>query len=78
MTTETEIEAKTGTESEADQAERESRNHALDWAVYGCLAAGAVGIFKAWSMDRALDILICLLASVVAFSVVFYVNLRKR
>ena len=74
MTTETQTE----TESRKDAAESESRTDALDWAVFGCLAVGAVGIIKALSMDKALDILICLLGSVVAFSVVFYVYLRKR
>jgi len=74
MTTQTQAE----TESRKDAAETESRTDALDWAVFGCLAAGGVGIIKALNMDKALDILICLLGSVVAFSVVFFVHLRKR
>jgi len=72
MTTQTE------TENRKDAAESESRADALDWAVFGCLAAGAVGIIKALSMDKALDILVCLLGSIAAFSVIFYVHLRKR
>ena len=65
------------TESRSDTDESTSRTDALDWAVFGCLAAGGVGIIKALSMDRAIDILICLLGSVIAFSVVLYVHLRK-
>ena len=72
MTTQTE------SENQRDTAKIESRADALDWAVFGCLAVGAVGIIKALSMDKAVDILICSLGSVIAFSVVFYVHLRKR
>jgi hypothetical protein len=68
----------TETEDHKDAAKSESRTDALDWAVFGCLAAGAVGIVKALDMDRPFDIAICLLASVVAFGVVFYVHLRKH
>jgi len=49
----------------------------LGFAVIGCLVAGAVGIFKAMSMESAGGVLLCLLGSVAAFGMVFYVYLRK-
>ena len=72
MTTQTETASRTETSNPKPRAE------ALDWAVFGCLAAGGVGLVKALSMDRAIDIVICLLGSIAAFSVVFYVHLRKQ
>jgi len=51
---------------------------ALDWAVLGCLIAGAVGIVKAFSMDSPSGVLLCLLGSVGAFGLVIYVHLRKH
>jgi len=50
---------------------------ALDWAVLGCLIAGAVGIVKALGMDKPSGVLLCLLGSVAAFGLVIYVHLRK-
>jgi hypothetical protein len=50
----------------------------LDWAVLGCLVAGGVGIVKALSMERGIDVLACIFGSLVAFGVVFYVCLRKQ
>lgn len=72
MTTETQTENRSAT------SESSSRTSALDWAVFGCLAAGGVGIIKAFDMSSAVDVLICLLGSVIAFGVVFYVHLRKQ
>ena len=57
---------------------KSSKTNALDWAVLGCLAAGAVGLLKALFMDSGRDVLGCLLGSVLAFGVVFYVHLRKH
>jgi hypothetical protein len=68
----------TQTVDKSETAETSSRTSALDWAVFGCLAAGGVGIIKALGMERPFDVAICLLASVVAFSVVLYVHLRKH
>ena len=78
MTTQTQTSTETETEARKDAARSESRTDALDWAVFGCLAAGAVGIIKALNMDRPFDVAICLLASVAAFSVVLFVHLRKQ
>jgi hypothetical protein len=50
---------------------------ALDWAVLGCLIAGAVGIYKAFCIDSPSGVLLCLLGSVTAFGLVIYVHLRK-
>jgi hypothetical protein len=67
----------TQTENRGDLGEVKPRTSALDWAVFGCLAAGGVGIVKALDMSNAMDVFVCLLGSVLAFGVVFYVHLRK-
>jgi hypothetical protein len=54
------------------------RADGLDWDVLGCLVAGGVGIVKAFSMERGIDVLTCILGSLAAFGVVFYVCLRKQ
>ncbi len=51
---------------------------ALDWAVLGCLIAGAVGIVKAFGMDSPSGVLLCLLGAVAAFGLVVYVHLRNH
>jgi hypothetical protein len=50
----------------------------LDWAVVGCLVAGAVGIYKACCMDSPSGVLLCLLGSVAAFGLVAYIHFRKH
>jgi hypothetical protein len=50
----------------------------VGFAVLGCLVAGAVGIFKAWSMQTGFDVLLCLLGSVAAFGMVFYIYFRRN
>ena len=54
-----------------------NKTTALDWAVFGCLAAGGVGIYKAATMDTPLGVLLCLLGSVAAFGLIIFVHLRK-
>jgi len=49
----------------------------VGWAVFGCLVAGGVGIFKALNMESGKDVLLCLLGSAAAFGIVLYVYLRK-
>lgn len=73
MTTESGI----GAEAPASASERNSATSALDWAVFGCLVAGGVGIFKALGMESASGVLLCLLGSVAAFGMVFYMHVRK-
>jgi hypothetical protein len=51
---------------------------AADWAVLGCLVAGAVGIYKAFGMDNPFGVLLYLLGSVAAFGLVIYVHLQKH
>jgi hypothetical protein len=68
------------TQSNTERVENEAtstRTSALDWAVFGCLAAGAVGIIKALNMEKASDVLVCLVGAVLAFGVVFFAHLRK-
>jgi len=49
----------------------------VGFAVIGCLVAGAVGIDKATDMQNGLDVLLCLLGSVAAFGMVFYIYFRR-
>jgi hypothetical protein len=70
------------TEKQAEnriETERTSgRDMALGFAVIGCIIAGAVGAFKALSMQSGVDVLLCLLGSTVAFGAVFYMYVGKR
>ena len=50
----------------------------VGFAVIGCLVAGAIGIDKATEMQNGLDVLLCLLGSVAAFGMVFYIYFRKN
>ena len=72
MTTQTEIPDRSETVESSSR-----KTTALDWAVFGCLAAGGVGIVKAFEMESPSGVLLCLLGSVAAFGMVFYVHLRK-
>ena len=49
----------------------------VGFAIIGCLVAGAVGIDKATEMQNGWDVLLCLLGSVAAFGMVFYVYFRR-
>jgi hypothetical protein len=49
----------------------------VGFAIIGCLVAGAVGIDKAMEMQNGWDVLLCLLGSVAAFGMVFYVYFRR-
>ena len=49
----------------------------VGFAVLGCLVAGGVGIAKALSMESGFGVLLCLLGSVAAFGMVFYIYFRK-
>jgi len=49
----------------------------MGFAVFGCLAAGAVGILRAMSAPSGLDVLLCLLGSVAAFGLLFYIYLGR-
>lgn len=56
---------------------QDNKTTALDWAVFGCLVAGAVGIIKALGADSPFGVLLCLLGSVAAFGLIIYLHLRK-
>ncbi|HUA38077.1 MAG TPA: hypothetical protein VMA35_06720 [Candidatus Sulfopaludibacter sp.] len=47
-------------------------------AMLGCLLAGLVGVIKASTMAKGLDVLLCLWAAVLAFGVAIGVYLSKR
>jgi len=49
----------------------------IGFAILGCMVAGGMGIAKASNMESGLDVLLCLLGSVAAFGVVFYIYFRK-
>jgi hypothetical protein len=74
MTTESNINIQN--RSETDERSR-SAETVLGWAVFGCLAAGGVGIVRALGMETGLDVLLCLLGSMAAFGMVFYIYFRK-
>jgi hypothetical protein len=80
MTTQTEPDSPKDSESKKapfTQVLGSNRADALDWALFGCLAAGAVGIIKALDTNTPLGVLLCLLGSVAAFGLVIFVHLRK-
>lgn len=56
---------------------RSSCETVIGFAILGCLVAGGVGIAKALSMESGVEVLLCLLGSVAAFGMVFYVYFRK-
>ncbi len=68
----------TQTENRSAAPERSfSAETVVGFAVLGCLVAGGVGIVKALSMETGFDVLLCLLGSVAAFGMVFYIYFRK-
>ena len=70
--------AKTQTENQGIAAERSSSSETvIGFAILGCLIAGGVGIVKALEMGSGIDVLLCLLGSVAAFGMVFYIYFRK-
>jgi hypothetical protein len=65
-------------ESRSIAAARASRAETVvGFAILGLLLAGAVGVWKAMSMARGIDVLLCLLGAVVAFGAVYYIYFRK-
>ena len=69
----------TQAENPSETTERNSSaNTVLGFAVIGLLVAGTVGVLKALSMDSGFDVLLCLLGSVAAFGVVYYIYFGKR
>jgi len=70
----------TQTQTENRSLARETSSSAetvIGFAVLGCLVAGGVGILKVLAMERGFDVLLCLLGSVAAFGMVFYVYFRR-
>jgi hypothetical protein len=55
-----------------------SREGVMLLAVIGCLTAGIVGVIKATTMARGLDVLLCLWGAVLAFGVAMGVYFSKR
>ncbi|HYE31999.1 MAG TPA: hypothetical protein VEH27_11255 [Methylomirabilota bacterium] len=72
MTTQANIREISSTETHSSAA------MAVGLAVIGCLVAGAVGILKAMSMETGAGVFCCLLGSVAAFGMVFYIYLRRE
>jgi uncharacterized membrane protein YuzA (DUF378 family) len=65
-------------QSQSAVSERESEAQtAVGFAVLGCLGAGVVGILQALEMKTGMDVLLCLLGSVAAFSAVYYMCFRR-
>ena len=72
MTTQARVENRSASPERSSNAET-----VVGFAVLGCLVAGGVGIVKALGMESGFDVLLCLLGSVAAFSMVFYIYFRK-
>lgn len=73
MSTQTQTEIRSKTPEHSSSAET-----VVGFAVLGLLVAGAVGIWKAMSMESGLDVLFCLLGSVAAFGAVYYIYFGKH
>ena len=50
----------------------------LGYAVLGLLATGSIGLIKALEMNRASDVLLCLLSSTAAFGAILCMYLRRN
>jgi hypothetical protein len=50
----------------------------VGFAVLGLLVAGAIGIWKALSMESGIDVFFCLLGSTAAFGAVYYIYFGKH
>jgi hypothetical protein len=69
----------TETENRSEKAERNSSAETvLGFVIFGLLAAGAVGVYKASDMTSGLDVMLCLLGSVAAFGSVYYIYFGKH
>ena len=69
----------TQTQNQSAASERNTgAETVVGFAVLGCLVAGCVGIVKALDMNSGLDVLLCLLGSVAAFGMVFYIYFGRR
>jgi len=55
-----------------------SADSVLGYAVLGLFTVGGVGLIKALEMDRASDVLLCLLGSTTAFGAVLFMYLRRH
>jgi len=69
----------TETQNQSETPERNSSAETvLGFIIFGLLAAGGVGIYKASEMTSGLDVLLCLLGSVAPFGGVYYIYFGKR
>jgi len=73
MSTQTETQNRSETPGRSSSAES-----VLDYVIFGLLAAGAVGVYKAFDMTSGLDVMLCLLGSVAAFGAVYYIYFGKH
>jgi hypothetical protein len=73
MSTQAQTEIRSKTSQHSSSAET-----VVGFAVLGLLAGGAVGIWKALSMESGLDVLFCLLGSVASFGAVYYIYFGKH
>jgi hypothetical protein len=69
----------TETQNRSEAPERNSSAETvLGFVIFGLLAAGAVGVYKASEMTSGLGVMFCLLGSVVAFGAVYYIYFEKH
>ncbi len=50
----------------------------LGFVILGLLAAGGMGLMKASGMSSGLDVLLCLMGSVAAFTCIYYILFGKE
>jgi uncharacterized membrane protein YuzA (DUF378 family) len=59
-------------------ARNSHKDRVMTCTVIGCLAAGMVGVLKAFKMQGGFDVLLCLMGAVAAFGVVLYIFFGRR
>ena len=69
--------SETSTKSDSLRDDPISADLGPGWAVLGCLSAGGVGIFRALTIESANGVFLCLMASVIAFYVVYHMYHHK-
>jgi hypothetical protein len=68
----------TQTQNRSETTDRHSSaNTVMGYAVIGLLVAGTVGVLKAMYMQSGIDVMCCLLGSVAAFGVVYWICFGK-
>jgi hypothetical protein len=69
----------TGTRSQSDESKQNSSAETvLGFIIFGLLSAGAVGLVKAIIVASGVEVMCCLLGSIAAFGVLYYIYFGKH